>query len=141
MLPRLTPAEFQVLINSKPYSVILLDANWNGTGRQLLSRFEDAIERFGEQIAFCEIDTDEAQELALKLNLTNVPAIAFYRGGQLVKLHIGASQDIVRQAELLVAGAEIPYLSAIVNPPVHPTSVVDYRETWYSKFWRWIFTP
>lgn len=141
ILPRLTTAGYATAISTKPHAIVLFDAPWNGTGRLLRPRFVEAVKRFGNRITFGEVNTDDESDLAMELKLTNVPAVAFYRAGMLVKLHIGASQDIVRQAERLIAGDAIPYLDAKDHPPIHRASVPERKGTWFSRFWRWLFSP
>lgn len=141
ILPRLTTTEYATAISAKRHAIVLFDAPWNGTGRPLRPRFAEAAKRFRDQIAFAEVNIDKEAGLAEELKLGNVPTIAFYRHGQLVKHYIGASQDVVRQAELLIAGEPIPYLEAKDHPPVRQASGDGRKRTWYSRFWRWLFSP
>lgn len=85
ILPRLTTAGYSTAISTKPHAIVLFDAPRNGTGRLLRPRFVEAVKWFGNRIAFGQVNTDDESELAMELTLTNVPAVAFYRAGELVK--------------------------------------------------------
>lgn len=74
---------------------ILFDASWDiGPGGQIREKIKSAKEKFNKSILFAEIDVEEEPEIAKSRKILNLPSIAYFKSGNLIKLEVGASQNI-----------------------------------------------
>ena len=89
-------------IQNHAYSVIYIDAEWNGVRipmQQIIDCTNDTSDIF-----FGYVDCDEETRYSSDIKLVNVPAVAYYRGEALVALVIGQSQDVSVNIEQLRRG-------------------------------------
>jgi thioredoxin-like negative regulator of GroEL len=134
MLPQVTDEGYREFIQRHPYAILVLDAPWNGNGGSLKERAKDVAARFIGLIAIGEVNVDNASEIVEELKPTNVPTIAFYRAGKVVGFLVGASQDLSRQAESLIAGEQVKYIHAEdLTIQTHPN-----KRHWFRWLFSWI---
>lgn len=69
----------------------------------------DAEEELSDSANFGEVEIDRNMELAKSVQLLNVPAVAYYRHGQLVALLIGSRQNVRGRLERLMREEAIGY--------------------------------
>jgi len=92
----------EAFVRSKRFAVIHFDAEWDGANRAITRRQMQLAEiQFGTDAAFAEIDIDVDLEIALEIGISNVPAIAYFFDGKLVKALAGAVQDVRARIEML----------------------------------------
>ena len=88
-------AEIYMVLIKAPRAVILFDAEWDvGPGKVILHSFEGARKRYSQRIEFGFIDVDKQQEIAKSVGLLQVPSVAYFLSGGLLKLVAGANQDV-----------------------------------------------
>jgi thioredoxin-like negative regulator of GroEL len=97
---QLTSAEFQSFVEAKPAAAIHFDAEWDvAYGPLLRQEMLEAEKEPGDRADFGEADADRDMELARSVRLLNVPAVGYYRDGQLVALLTGCRQNVRRRWE------------------------------------------
>ena len=63
-------------------------ANWCGPCRMLSPVLEELEEENGN-ISIAKVDVDEARELAMKYKISAIPALLFFKDGELVSTEVG----------------------------------------------------
>jgi len=105
IVKKLTGAEFKFFIASKLVAAIHFDAEWDvGYLPTMRAKMLEAAQALGNQVGFGEVDVDRELELAKSVRPSNVPAVAYYRNGNLVGVLIGVTQDIRATLERLLRG-------------------------------------
>ena len=106
----LTSEEVPAFVAAKPAAALHFDGEWDASLRERVRRSmlraEAALRDFAN---FAEIDCDANVELSRSIQLANVPAVAYYRGGKLVAALIGANQNVRARVERVLRGEKIGY--------------------------------
>ena len=83
-------------INSAELAIVDFNATWCGPCRMLAPILEELSEEFTD-IPFYACDVDQNMELAVKYNIQSIPAVGFFRKGQLIDLAVGfRSKDAMK---------------------------------------------
>ena len=98
-LREFTDTEFEshVLGSNKP---VLIDfwATWCGPCKALTPTIEKLAAEFGSQMTIGKMDIQQQPLTAGKLGIRSIPALLFFKGGQVVDSLMGAaSEDKIRQ--------------------------------------------
>jgi thioredoxin 1 len=102
----LTGGEFESFVAAKPAAAIHFDAAWDKTYRPIVRRkMENAKENLDEQVNFGEVDCDCDPELAKSIPVLNVPSVAYYRNGTLIRVLVGAEQNVQIHLERILRDA------------------------------------
>lgn len=96
-----TEATFQadVLDSSKP---VLVDfwAEWCGPCRMVSPIVDQIGEEHGEKLTVLKLNVDENPQLAAQYQITSIPALKVFQGGEVVKTIIGAKPKPALEADL-----------------------------------------
>ena len=96
-----TDASFQqdVLDSEK---TILVDfwAEWCGPCRAVAPILDQIAAEHGDKIEVVKLNVDENPQTAFKYQITSIPALKVYRGGEVVKTVIGAKPKPALEADL-----------------------------------------
>ncbi|GMA29023.1 thioredoxin [Arenivirga flava] len=96
-----TQATFQadVLDSSKP---VLVDfwAEWCGPCRMVSPIVDQIGEEHGEKLTVLKLNVDENPQLAAQYQITSIPALKVFEGGEVVKTIIGAKPKPALEADL-----------------------------------------
>jgi thioredoxin 1 len=131
VIANITTDTYQSFINDKPYAIILFDAPWDvGPGAMIRPSFEATAVKFADRINFGEINVDESQEIARQVHILNVPTVAYYKNGQLIKALIGAYQDIEGRLSALMDGGEIGYDDGYI---IKQSKSASWIQKWKSR--------
>jgi len=105
-LSRSALAEF---LGRRPFSVVHVDAEWDGVYRKAMADRIRAIEsQFAESVSFGYADCDAEQcYFAREIGLLNVPSVAYYTGTRLCGVVIGV-RDVAGNIERLMRGEPLP---------------------------------
>lgn len=106
--------ELDQFLDQRPFSIVHLDAEWDGCRGIIASRIRALSLDLADSTSFGYIDIDLDQEHARAIGLKNVPACSYYRGKDLVATVIGAQQDIERALDIVRQGG-IPDTSNIIS--------------------------
>ena len=86
--------------------VALVDfwAPWCGPCRMLAPVIDELAVDFDGKAKICKVNTDEAQDLAVEFGIRSIPALLFFKDGQVVSQLIGAQskQTIANQINSLL---------------------------------------
>jgi thioredoxin 1 len=96
-----TDASFQqdVLDSEK---TILVDfwAEWCGPCRAVAPILDQIAAEHGDKIEIVKLNVDENPQTAFKYQITSIPALKVYKGGEVVKTVIGAKPKPALEADL-----------------------------------------
>ena len=70
---------------------VLVDfwAEWCGPCRMLAPVVSAIAEKYEGKIKVCKVDVDEAMEVAEKYMISSIPAVKFFKGGEVVRESVG----------------------------------------------------
>ena len=66
-------------------------APWCGPCRMIAPTIEDLADDFEGKANICKVNTDEQQAIAVKYGIRSIPAILFFKDGQVVDQMVGAA--------------------------------------------------
>jgi thioredoxin 1 len=96
-----TDATFQkdVLDSDK---TVLVDfwAEWCGPCRAVAPILDQIAAEHGDKLEIVKLNVDENPQTAVKYQITSIPALKVYRGGEVVKTVIGAKPKPALEADL-----------------------------------------
>ncbi len=96
-----TDASFEadVLQSEKP---VLVDfwAPWCGPCRMVSPILDQIAAEHGDKLEIVKLNVDENPQTAVKYQITSIPALKVYRGGEVVKTVIGAKPKHALEADL-----------------------------------------
>lgn len=88
----------------RPYSVVHVDAAWDGYRSAVAARIRGIESQFEERVSFGYADCDAEQEYCAEIGIINVPSVAYYSGTKLFGIVIGIRQDIAENIERMTRG-------------------------------------
>ena len=86
----LTQENFDATIN-EGVSMVDFWAPWCGPCRMIAPVIEQLAEEFDGKATICKVNTDEQQEIAVKYGIRSIPAILFFKDGEMVDQMVGAA--------------------------------------------------
>ncbi|AMB59864.1 thioredoxin [Microterricola viridarii] len=91
--------EAEVLNNEK---TVLVDfwAEWCGPCRAVSPILDQIATEHSEKLDIVKVNVDENPQLAMKYQITSIPAMKVYQGGEVVKTVIGAKPKPALEADL-----------------------------------------
>jgi thioredoxin-like negative regulator of GroEL len=135
MLSQITDVGYRDFIQRLPYAILVLDAPWNNGGLALKERVAEVGDKFVNVIAIGEVNVDNAPGIVNEMKVNSIPAIAFFRAGKMVTFFVGASQNISKQAESLIAGEQVKYIHVedlTIQAPPH-------KRYWFNRLFSWLY--
>ncbi len=66
-------------------------APWCGPCRMIAPVIEELAEDFDGKAKICKVNTDEQQDIAVKYGIRSIPAILFFKDGEMVDQMVGAA--------------------------------------------------
>ena len=91
-------------LKTHPFSIIHLDAKWNAVGFMFQDRINEIAKNYSSSVGFGFIDVDANQDLAISLEVRNVPCCAYYSGTERLISIIGLNQDLENNLSVLISG-------------------------------------
>jgi thioredoxin 1 len=84
--------ETEVLKSSTP---VLVDfwAEWCGPCRMLAPTIEKIANDLVGQVKVGKLDTDKSRDIAIKYNISNIPTVILFKGGQAAKMIVGLRKE------------------------------------------------
>ena len=81
--------ESDVLASQKPV-VVDFWAEWCGPCRMISPILEEIAEEYREKLTVAKVTVDLEPDLAMRYNVTGIPLLGVFQGGQMVKQLVGA---------------------------------------------------
>jgi len=100
-LSKSTIVEF---LGRRRFSVVHVDAEWDGYRKALAERIRVVESQFEETVSFGYVDCDAEQDYATGIALLSVPSVAYYAGARLYGVVIGTQQDVAGNIGRLMRG-------------------------------------
>lgn len=77
------------VLNSDRVTVVDFFANWCGPCRKLGPILEEVEAELSEKVKFAKIDTDENLEAAKKYQVSGLPTLLVFKGGEVIERMVG----------------------------------------------------
>ncbi|MBV6621998.1 MAG: thioredoxin [Rivularia sp. (in: Bacteria)] len=84
-------AEFETLLKSENLLVVDFTATWCGPCRVVAPLMEQLSQEFQDSIKVIKIDVDKDKPLAKKYEVKTIPAVLYFKNGELVETIKGVS--------------------------------------------------
>ena len=85
-----TNATFDSLISAPGLVVVDFWATWCGPCRMLSPILDQVEEELAGKITVVKVNVDDAEEIAMRYRIMNIPTLLFFRNGQIVDKTVGA---------------------------------------------------
>lgn len=96
-----TDANFEELvINSKDTIMVDFWAEWCGPCRAVSPILDQIAAEHSDKIKIVKLNVDDNPQMAMKYQITSIPAMKVFRGGEVVKTVIGAKPKPAIEADL-----------------------------------------
>jgi thioredoxin 1 len=82
-------AEFDQLVNSEALLVVDCTASWCGPCKMVAPLMDQLAEAYADRAKVCKLDLDANQPLAKRFNIRSIPAVMFFKGGELMETLVG----------------------------------------------------
>ena len=97
-----TDATFEAeVLNSETPVLVDFWAEWCGPCRAVSPILDQIAEEHGDKIRLVKLDVDANPQTAMKYQITSIPAMKVYKGGEVVKSIIGAMPKPALEAQLV----------------------------------------
>lgn len=88
------------VLNSKDTIMVDFWAEWCGPCRAVSPILDQIAEEHSDKIKIVKLNVDENPQMAMKYQITSIPAMKVFRGGEVVKTVIGAKPKPAIEADL-----------------------------------------
>ena len=88
------------VLNSKDTIMVDFWAEWCGPCRAVSPILDQIAAEHADKIKIVKLNVDDNQQMAMKYQITSIPAMKVFRGGEVVKTVIGAKPKPAIEADL-----------------------------------------
>ena len=85
-----TNTNFDDLLQDGKLVIVDFWATWCGPCRMLSPLLDEVEEEMADKVTVVKVNVDDADEIAMKFRIMNIPTLLFFKGGQLVDKSVGA---------------------------------------------------
>ena len=90
-----TNTNFEELLQDEKLVIVDFWATWCGPCRMLSPLLDEVEEEMADKVTVVKVNVDDADEIAMKFRIMNIPTLLFFKGGQLVDKTVGAMPKYV----------------------------------------------
>ena len=85
-----TNTTFEDLLQDSRLVIVDFWATWCGPCRMLSPLLDEVEEAMSDKIVVVKVNVDDADEVAARFRIMNIPTLLFFKGGQIVDKTVGA---------------------------------------------------
>ena len=85
-----TNTSFDGLLADEKLVIVDFWATWCGPCRMLSPLLDEVEEEMADKITVVKVNVDDADEIAMRYRIMNIPTLLFFKNGQLVDKSVGA---------------------------------------------------
>ena len=85
-----TNTNFDELLQDGGLVIVDFWATWCGPCRMLSPLLDEVEEEMAGRVTVVKVNVDDADEIAMRYRIMNIPTLLFFKGGQLVDKTVGA---------------------------------------------------
>ena len=85
-----TNTNFDDLLQDGKLVIVDFWATWCGPCRMLSPLLDEVEEEMADKISVVKVNVDDADEIAMRYRIMNIPTLLFFKNGQLVDKTVGA---------------------------------------------------
>ena len=85
-----TNTTFEDLLQDSRLVIVDFWATWCGPCRMLSPLLDEVEEEMADKIVVVKVNVDDADEVAARFRIMNIPTLLFFKGGQIVDKTVGA---------------------------------------------------
>ncbi len=85
-----TNTNFEELLQDGKLVIVDFWATWCGPCRMLSPLLDEVEEEMADKISVVKVNVDDADEIAMRYRIMNIPTLLFFKNGQLVDKTVGA---------------------------------------------------
>ncbi len=85
-----TNTSFDGLLEDQKLVIVDFWATWCGPCRMLSPLLDEVEEEMSDKITVVKVNVDDADEIAMRYRIMNIPTLLFFKNGQLVDKTVGA---------------------------------------------------
>ena len=85
-----TNTNFEDLLQDGKLVIVDFWATWCGPCRMLSPLLDEVEEEMADRITVVKVNVDDADEIAMRYRIMNIPTLLFFKNGQLVDKTVGA---------------------------------------------------
>ena len=85
-----TNTNFDELLEDGKLVIVDFWATWCGPCRMLSPLLDEVEEEMADKITVVKVNVDDADEIAMRYRIMNIPTLLFFKNGQLVDKSVGA---------------------------------------------------
>lgn len=89
MVKIITDTNYSEIVGSDKPVLIDFWATWCGPCRILTPTVDEVAEEFGDKVIVAKCNVDDAEEVAFRFGIRNIPTLLFLKGGQVMYRSIG----------------------------------------------------
>jgi thioredoxin 1 len=96
---KVSDASFQNdVLNAKGPVVVDFWAEWCGPCKMIAPALEEIAKSLGDKVKILKLNVDENQATAVKYNVTSIPTLMLFKGGELSSRQVGAAHKTKLEA-------------------------------------------
>ncbi|MBQ6761762.1 MAG: thioredoxin [Bacteroidales bacterium] len=85
-----TNTNFEELLQDGKLVIVDFWATWCGPCRMLSPLLDEVEEEMADKVTVVKVNVDDADEIAMRYRIMNIPTLLFFKNGQLVDKTVGA---------------------------------------------------